>query len=227
LDDIGRGARRPQPAGGPGHLPCVAADDNAGVPVATRYALRRAAATSANRSALPSAAFDLIVTSFQGGRGPPITPVGRIVHRFLTHRAFVLACRTVLAVVLVVAATSKALDPGSAAGEWGEAFQVGRSGGAVLVWFVIALEYAIGTLLVTGLCPRLVGLSALGLFSLFLAVTVIAWLGFLPLVRCRCFGPLELGGRVGLTTFIRNLLLVAMSGTVAAYSTTDGSDKAN
>jgi len=154
-----------------------------------------------------------------------MTSAVRIVRRFLNYRAFVLACRTVLAVVLIVAATSKALDPSSAAAEWGEAFQVGQVGGIVLVWFMIAVEYAVGTLLITGLWPRPVGLSALGLFSLFLGVSVVAWLGLLPLVRCHCFGPLGFGGSVGLTTFIRNLLLVAMSGTVAAYS--HGNQKAN
>ncbi len=155
-----------------------------------------------------------------------MTPAGRIVRGFLTYRAFVLACRTVLAVVLIVAATSKALDPGSAADEWGEAFQVGRSGGAVLVRFVIAVDYVLGALLVTGLWPRPVGLSALGLFSLFLGVSVVAWLGFVPLVRCHCFGPLEFGGHVGLPAFIRNLLLVVMSGTVAAHSLTDRENRA-
>jgi len=130
-----------------------------------------------------------------------------------------------LGIVLVVAATSKGVTPAPVSQEWGEAFGVGPAGGDVLVWGAVVAEGCVGTLLLAGAWPRLSSVMALALFALFFGVSVAAWVGVLPLVDCRCFGSFEFAGRAGVPMFLRNSLLLSLSGLVTAHYWLNGDGK--
>jgi uncharacterized membrane protein YphA (DoxX/SURF4 family) len=127
--------------------------------------------------------------------------------------ATLIAVRLLLAAVFAVAGAAKLADHDGLPATLGE-FGVPRAFRRPGAWLLPVIELAVAGLLVPGATGREAALAALGLLTLF-CVAIARALARGERPDCNCFGVAH-SAPIGRTTLIRNLLLVALAGLVAA-----------